>query len=300
MDLKQVEYIIKIAEENNITRAAEKLFITQSALNQQLLKLERELATPLFHRSRNSWSLTEAGEIYIKNANEILRIKRETYNQISDITTSRQGHLAIGFTPGRGISMFTSIYPSFHKEFPNIIVEPLESNVHTLQQMIDTGTLDIAFLTLRSKDKTKDHYITLSSEEIVLVLPSGHPLSKMAAPSDLPFATLDISLLKYEPFVLMNKHSTMRSMVDGIFDDAGFSPLVLFETTNHNTILSMIKTSLCCGLVPYYYIKSNCDGISCFSLPSKPKWDITATYKKDSYLSDAAKYFITLGQNFWS
>ena len=52
MDLKQIEYILKIAEEQNITHAAEKLFITQSALNQQLLKLEKELGTPLFYRSR--------------------------------------------------------------------------------------------------------------------------------------------------------------------------------------------------------------------------------------------------------
>ena len=55
MDLKQIEYILKIAEENNITHAAEKLFITQPALNQQLLKLEKELGTPLFHRSRSNW-----------------------------------------------------------------------------------------------------------------------------------------------------------------------------------------------------------------------------------------------------
>ena len=58
MDTKQIEYIIKIAEENNITRAASKLYITQSALNQQLIKLEKELGTPLFHRSRTNWHLT--------------------------------------------------------------------------------------------------------------------------------------------------------------------------------------------------------------------------------------------------
>ena len=74
MDLKQVEYIIKIAEENNITHAAEKLFITQSALNQQLLKLERELGTPLFHRSRTNWRLTAAGEVYVRNGKELMRI----------------------------------------------------------------------------------------------------------------------------------------------------------------------------------------------------------------------------------
>ena len=66
MDLKQIEYILKIAEEQNITRAAEKLFMTQSALNQQLLKLEKELGTPLFYRSRTSCRPTPAGEIYIE------------------------------------------------------------------------------------------------------------------------------------------------------------------------------------------------------------------------------------------
>ncbi len=59
MDTKQIEYILKIAEENNITKAADKLYITQSALNQQLLKLEKELGTPLFHRSRTNWRPTE-------------------------------------------------------------------------------------------------------------------------------------------------------------------------------------------------------------------------------------------------
>lgn len=110
MDTKQIEYILKIAEENNITKAAEKLFITQSALNQQLLKLEKELGTPLFHRSRTNWRLTEAGEIYIEGAKAALQIKNTTYNRIYDVVSARKGHLTIGLTPGRGLRMFTSIY----------------------------------------------------------------------------------------------------------------------------------------------------------------------------------------------
>lgn len=83
MDLKQIEYILKIAEEQNITHAAEKLFITQSALNQQLLKLEKELGTPLFYRSRTDWHPTPAGEIYLNAAKDILLIKKNAYNPIS-------------------------------------------------------------------------------------------------------------------------------------------------------------------------------------------------------------------------
>ena len=85
MDTKQIEYILKIAEENNITRAAEKLHLTQPALNQQLLRLERELGLQLFYRSRTDWRPTPAGEIYLENARKMLLLKQETYKQLGPV-----------------------------------------------------------------------------------------------------------------------------------------------------------------------------------------------------------------------
>ena len=102
MNLKEIEYIVKIAEERNVTRAAKKLFLTPSALNQQLLHLEREIGTPLFFRSRTGWSPTEAGEVYLSAAREMLRLKRETYHRLQDITDAKKGSLSIGFPPERG------------------------------------------------------------------------------------------------------------------------------------------------------------------------------------------------------
>ena len=92
MDLKQIEYILKIAEMKNVSQASKELFISQSALNQQLLKLEKELGAPLFFRDRNNWELTPTGELYVKGAREILQIKKNTYNQIEDeLGTARRG-----------------------------------------------------------------------------------------------------------------------------------------------------------------------------------------------------------------
>lgn len=300
MDTKQIEYIIKISEENNITHAAEKLFITQSALNQQLLKLEKELGTPLFHRSRTNWRLTEAGEVYVQNAREILRIKKYTYDRIHDISETRKGTLSIGFTPGRGMSMFGAVYPDFHREYPGITVEPVEKSVRELQEMISNGQLDIAFLTLSDSDRINNEYIPLLKEEIFLVIPKGHPLGKLAAPDGEPFTTLDLSQLRYEPFVLMDKNSTMRKLVDRTFEEAGFAPNLLFETKNHSTIITMVRANICCSLVPYHYIRNGHDGISCFALTSHPTWDVVASYKKGGYLSHAARCFIELAKNFWS
>lgn len=300
MDTKQMEYIIKIAEENNITHAAQKLFITQSALNQQLLKLEKELGTPLFHRSRTNWRLTEAGEVYVRNAREILRIKKLTYDQIHDISEIKKGTLTIGITPGRGIDMFSTVYPAFHREYPYILVEPVEKSSRELQTMISDGQIDIAFLTLNKDDRVGNEYIPLLQEEIILVIPEGHPLGAKAAKAGEPFAQLDLAELRYEPFILMNKNSTMRSLSDKIFAEAGFTPNVLFETRSNQTVLTMIQSNICCGLIPHYYIKQGYEGTACFALTSHPTWQVVASYKKGGYLSRPAKYFIELVKEYWN
>ncbi len=299
MDFKQLEYIIKIAEENNITRAAEKLFITQSALNQQLLRLEKELGTPLFYRSRTNWRPTEAGEVYLENAREIMQIKHRTYSIISDIAATKKGNLSVGFTPGRGIDMFTSVYPDFHRQYPDIAVEPHEMSVHLQQQQIAKGELDIGFMTLRESDRTGDVYQVICQEEIVAVIPDGHPLSATAAPAGEPLAQLDLSLLKYEPFVIMYRESTSRRLTDSIFRECGFSPSVLFETSSTATIATLVRSRICCGLIPYYYVQKNPEGIAAFSLPGHPCWDIAVSYKRGSYLSTAAKEFIRLASEYW-
>lgn len=300
MDTRQIEYILKIAEENNITRAADKLFITQSALNQQLLKLEKELGTPLFHRSRTNWHLTEAGETYVRNAREILRIKKDTYDMIHDLAGGRRGHLSVGFTAGRGADMFTSAYSVFHQMYPNITIVPREGVVRDLQKFISQGDLDIGFLTLTENDRTGDSYETIYTEEIFLAVPSVHPVVGLHPPGEEPYATLDIRALRHEPFVVMDKRSTMRSLIDRIFSDAGFQPQVLFETGNNHTLLSMLQANLCCGILAYYYVKNIPEGITCFHLPSRPTWEFAASYKKGSYLSRAARGFIDLMKSQWA
>lgn len=299
MDVKQIEYIVKIADEHSITRAAEKLFITQSALNQQLLRLEKDLGAPLFFRSKMDMQPTPVGHVYLEYAREILRLRQKAYNIISDMAQTQKGHLSMGFTPGRGIEMFTHIYPAFHQAFPGVIIEPKELSVHRQQQMIARGDLDIGFLTLNTRQRTSDEYIVLGSEEIVMAVPAIHPVSRYAAPAGEPFAVLDIAMLRHEPFVLMYKESTIRSTIDDIFRTSGFVPNVLFETSSNSAIISMIQARLCCGVVPYFYVKDHPKDICCFSFENHPTWDIAACYRKDDYLSHAAQYLIELVRDFW-
>lgn len=158
---------------------AEKLFITQSALNQQLLRLEKDLGTPLFIRSKTNCQLTEAGKVYIENAKKILNKKKETYNRINDLIEIKKRNLTIGLTPERGTEMFSAIYPSFYKKYPEIKIDPIEMTVKQQQEAIALGHLDIGFVTLQYSQKSRDEYIRICSERIILGVHHSHPLSHL-------------------------------------------------------------------------------------------------------------------------
>lgn len=301
MDLKQLEYIIKIAEENNITHAAEKLYITQSALNQQLLKLEKELGTELFHRSRTNWHPTKAGEIYLETAREMLSMKKNTYNKIFDLTNRKKGYLSIGFTPNRGSSMFSAVYPDFHKKYPQIIVVPKELSVSRQSELLEQHELDIGFQTLPEKQrKSTLSYEPICKEEIYLAAPSSMDFTSYTDSTSIHgFPVLPLKYLNEQSFVLMYKESTIHSLADSLFRNAGFKPITLFETSSTNTILSMIRTGLCCGLIPAHYVDKTDSNISFYSLPEHPKWEVVSCYSPTAYTSQAAKDFISLASKFW-
>lgn len=290
MYLKELEYIVKLAEERNLTRAAEKLFITPSALTQQLMKLEEDIGTPLFLRSRSGWTLTEAGEIYLTSAREMLRMKHETYQKLQDIAQIKKGTLTIGFPPERGARMFSGIYPSFHRKYPDITIQIKELSVRRQQTMIANGQLDMGFMTLTDSQKTEDIYMKLHPEEILLAVPSDHPACRQMNISE----HADLSLLKDTPFATIYKESTARRLMDDIFRQTDFTPDIIFESARFQTILDIVNQGLCCGLVSSYYTGLSYSNVSFFHLAEHPQWQLCASYKRGSYLSEAARYIISL------
>ncbi|MED4224402.1 LysR family transcriptional regulator [Neobacillus cucumis] len=299
MELKQLEYMIKIAEEKNITKAAEKLFITQSALNQQLLRLEKELGTQLFFRSRSNWHLTRAGEIYIENAKKMVRIKKDTYNQINDLIEIKKGLLRIGLTPERGPEMFAAIYPIFYKKYPNVKIEPLEMRVKQQQHEISLGNLDIGFLTLQEFQKTNDKYIHICSEDIILAVPKAHPLSHKGRRMGETLPEISLDCFKDDSFAIMQKGSTLREIYDNLIAEEDFHHHILLETRSGHNLYHMVAEGICCSIFPISYAKDN-SNVSYFLIKQKPVWEVCASYKKDSYLSLVAKDLIKIATDYWS
>lgn len=298
MDTKQISNILTIAEEGSITKAANKLFISQSALDQQLLKLEDEIGTQLFVRSRNNFSLTKAGEVYISYAKRILSLKNEAYNKIRDLVNKQKGMLSLAFAPERGMEMFMAIYPEFYETFPEIVVLPREIRVKKQLEMLLNEELDLGFVFLTEEKLPGLILQPLLKEEFVLVVPLSHPLAKLAAPPDKPLNVMDMEMLQNVTFSLMDKESTQRKVIDPLFSKHGVKLNVFLTTASNRANISMVKNGLCCSILPYYYVRNRKD-VACFYLSDHPSWSMCACYRAHRYQSSATKYFIQLAKRYF-
>ena len=273
MDLAHLDYILRIAEERSITRAAEKLFVTAPALNQQLQKLEGELGTPLFIRSRSDWKLTAAGEVYVQAAREILNIRRTACQRIADLADLAGRQYRIGLIPERGVNMFTAIYPAFHRRFPDVLLEPQECSVRTMQKLISRGEIDLGLITLTDSQKDDNVYHHMADEEIYLAVPAGHPLAGRGSRKAEDAPVMELGAFREEPFIRIFQASTMHQLTEELFTQAGFAPRVLFSTSSNISKFRMVSAGVGCALLPAVFALPD-EGIVYFRLPGHPRWEI--------------------------
>lgn len=301
MDLHEENWILTIAEEQNITRAAEKLFVSPSALTQAVNRIEQDLGTNLFIRSRKGCFLTDAGTVYVEGIRRMLQLDREIHAQIHDVAENIDTELCIGFPPEHGGHMFAAIYPELRDAFPHIHFKIREASVRKQQAMIASGELDLSFLTLIDSQKTKDEYIPIAKEELLIALPTGSTPTKYSVEEKgSRFPVLDLSHLKDFPMATLYRESTFSDWADSIYLQAGIQPNVVVDTARRSTLLCMVATGLCGGLITDFHCQSILpeSNISVFSLPSHPCWWFSASYRRGSYLSKPMKMLISLAKDY--
>lgn len=299
MDFRQLEYIITIAQEHTLLSASEKLFLSPSALSQHISKLEEELHVPLFKRTKQGWTPTHAGEVYIDMARNILQSQKKAYLQIGDIADNKIGHFTVGITPGRGAKMFSEIFPKFRAEFPNVKISLFEGSVQENTEMINLGKVDIGFLT-SGIPHTNIITRTQHTEEILLVVPRNHSLAYLAdAVPEGEFAKIALKEFKNDEFLLAGEGTTMRKYENQLFEKAGFFPKISFETSSASTLNMLSKSGYGISFLPKFYAVETKDAVYFRTDPSA-SWDLVAAYRKDHYITKAEEYLISLATNYYT
>ena len=147
MDVRDYEYIVAIADQGSITRAAEQLFITQPALTKFLQRIEKELGLSLFVRKGKQFILTEAGQKYVEVGHEILRLDRKLTEQLKQDGITQKKRIRLGFSMGRLYELMESVLPQFHSVYPDIQIIAMETSSRKQFEALQRKELDIAIVT---------------------------------------------------------------------------------------------------------------------------------------------------------
>jgi len=242
MDTRYLTYILTIAKKENMTKAAEELFVTQSTLSQYLSKLESELGTPLFYRSKGRLTLTPAGSLYIEAAKKVMSIKNNLYQNIQNI--ENRGHITVGVTSQFGLTMLTDIIPEFKVQYPDIIIEISETNLPGLTRMILEESIDCGIMAINDINPFSPDQVTiLREEEVLFSIPIHHPYRKINPNKPIRIEEFAENF-GTDNILLSKKGSTLRLLTDMVLDNASWIPSTVCETNSISTTRSMVAMGI--------------------------------------------------------
>lgn len=179
MDFKELTYIVTIADEGSISRAAEKLYMAQSSLSQFLQQYEAELGSRLFNRTARGVRLTAAGTSFVYHARGMLQQYHRAKSELGDIESLQGGRIELGISTFRGGYLLPPVLKRFRELYPQVHVEITELDSVLLEERIVGGYLDISLVALpltRLRHKTD----FLMRDEVVLVAHKRHPVMNFA------------------------------------------------------------------------------------------------------------------------
>lgn len=251
MNTKILEYIIAIAEEGSISQAAERFYLSQPVLSRHLKKVEAELGAPLFLRDPHHLTLTDAGIIFINNAQAILHAKRQMELKLEDMRRSQKESLTLLAEPYYLNFFVKKILPLFHEKHPDFSLCLSPANIHQARQRLASQEADLAVFTSRHLQDKDLELLPLFSDELLFVLPQGD--------SALPAIAHGIrrpDALKNHVFCLHSSDTAFRLMENEWLDSIGLHPMTVLETDSFRFALDWVCQRQCCAFIPKARLRS--------------------------------------------
>ena len=302
MDFRQLQYIVAVADCHSITAAAKQLFISQPSLSFAISQIEKEVGAPLFDRNQHPIALTDAGRIYVKGAREILQKGLEIKNRIADLQIGRGGGISLGIPSERAGYMLPPIINKFRESYPDSTFSIHEAGTAQLLELLRNNKVNFIVCPLSeevvSVDMTKE---LIYYESVQLVASPDRITDNMYLNKEKHL--LDLKKLAALPFIGVKKNHSIHYKDRAIFQQYGIDPQLLMEVDSSSTAAQLAACGLGFTLVPRRAIKilGTEQNRYCFAYSQQPvQWEIDAIYKKNTYLNQAERYFITLLQQEFS
>ncbi|ARP80182.1 hypothetical protein CAL12_04610 [Bordetella genomosp. 8] len=246
MELRHLRYFVAVAEEQHMTRAAQRLGIQQPPLSQQIRDLERELGVQLFDRTPRSIRLNASGQVFLKDARRLLAEAEAAVARVRQASRGESGRIAVGYTSSASLHpLVPKLLRAFNEKHPQVDLEFQENATRDLLEAVANESLDAAFV--RS---TTDRYpalrsVILDKEPMVVALPVGHRLA-------IRRKAISLGELADEPWIFYR-----RADGPGIQDElmpacrkAGFTPRIVADVPRLLSAVTLVSAGKGITIVP--------------------------------------------------
>lgn len=300
MQLRDLEYVVAIAQTGSFSKAAAQMFVSQPALSQAVARLEEEFGQQIFYRTKGMAIPTEAGKVLLEDGASILQMSDRIVKRMSDIQNMRIGQVSIGISHLYGKYYFSHIMPIFRQRFPGIEIRMVEEPSSKLESLLEDGLLDIAFFSMAGvSDKLV--YEFLFEEPLLFGVPKNHPINERYRNNleNNALPVVDLSLFRDDNFLMIKRGQRLYTLGHTLCTRAGFEPKVVFESGNSELINIFIANGLGVGFLPMG-VRSTCQPTrrAAYYLLSDPtaKREYVVAYNKNRFLSLASRQFIEVAK----
>ncbi|MGZ4198495.1 MAG: LysR family transcriptional regulator [Solirubrobacteraceae bacterium] len=294
MDLRQLRYLVALADERHFTRAAEREHIAQPALSQQIRRLEEEVGVALVERTTRKVSITEAGELLVARARRILSELSAAQAELEALRGILTGHVSVGAMHTMGPVDVSLALAIFHQRHPGVELTVLEQSSEELAEMLRDDVLDLAYLSVT--ERIESHGLGLHqlvSEELVVILPRSHPLAKQSG--------VRMSELAGEQFISYREGSRLRELLNRAAREADFDPQVMLESNESRRIRRLVARGMGVAILPRSDTEGSGAEVAVVNL-DKPALtrDITLAWRQGRRQPPAVAEFIELSRELFS
>ncbi|MDO4492173.1 MAG: LysR family transcriptional regulator [Lachnospiraceae bacterium] len=279
MNRTQLEYFVSVAELKNFTKAAQKHFVSQTAITQQIQNLEESLHTRLFDRRKRPVKLTEAGEVFLNEAKAILERMNGAVVKLANVSTSESGTIRLGYTNGYENSRLSRVLREYRRSHPNVFFICKSMDCGAMAQALLNEELDIIFTWDRDDIIKRSGLVWRTVEESTLdvVVYNTHPFVNRTR--------LTRKDLREEKLIYLAPSGELYE--DGYYQkykDAGYEPQVIHYSDDINSILMMVSAEEGITVMPTYITNkiTRLDGVECIPLVgANENAAIVAVWKED-------------------
>ncbi|MCQ9388498.1 LysR family transcriptional regulator [Brevibacterium sp. 50QC2O2] len=306
MELRNLEYFVVLAEEQSFEKAARRLFLTQSAVSQQIRRLEADLGVRLIDRATRPFELTDAGRDVFALATSIVRQTQSIRGLAHDREGSAGGIVRVGVTPALLFSRVVDGLRLIRRDNPGLRIELFNDNTPQIQAQLESGALDVTFSnTFGSVDGCQD--VLLYEDRLVVAFnPETYPHLVSGEDADGAMERAPLDALDGLPIISFARKSA-RANYDamlGYFTEHGRSPALTEVVASYMDQVGYAKAGLGVALVPESLMSAvNVPNVSWVQLePELPTIPIYATWNPDGlnrsgtvFMAELQRYFSTGG-----